>query len=1642
MDLFSASPPPEAVAAPTSCAVGDLEPPPAATPRASWRVIDGKKPDAPRSLWPALGREQLLGLNGSVTKFEANVAAIQVLQGLEAGQQPASADQRHQLVRFTGWGGLPAAFNLEGTDPSWRGRAEALQALLPADDYASARASVNNSHYTEVHVIEAMWQAVERFGFTGGRVLEPAAGVGHFLGAMPRTLAERSAVTAIEIDQISGRLLQALYAPHGADVRIAPFEKVALPENWFDLVIGNVPFGNYPVADASHKPYARFRIHNYFFGRALDLVRPGGLVCFITSTGTMEARDDAVRGHVSSQAELLGAIRLPKGAFAGIASTEVQTDILFLRKRHSGEAVSGDWLDRTMVPQELLHPRCPHKYLQINAWYAKRPQFCIGRVTQESNGYEEIPTVVFEGDLEPALAERVALLPSGVYQPAAPRVLAPVRAAVPAEAGARPGSFRLHQGRVHRVEDGALVDVHDGLNATQRARIAGLCAIRDHARALLDAQLAQDGDEGLGHLQSMLGGSYDAYVQRYGCLSTRANALAFRRDPDYPLLLSLEHYDEESDTARKAALFAQRTLRRVSAPASVGEPAEALATSVQWRGRVEPAYMAQLLSAPEHEVLAALSEAGQIFLDPTDEAWKTADEYLSGDVKEKLKQAELSGEGYRRNIEALQRVQPEDLPPASIEPRLGAVWIPAGDVEAFIHEVLEMKDCSVAYSAEAGAWSVKYPDWAARNNVKVTQEWGTRRMNAVELVLAALNVQVPTVRDPLPDSDRYIVNQDETLAAREKLGALKARFAVWAFEEAGRRERLCRIYNDLFNATRPRKFDGSHLKLPGFSRCFTLHPHQLDSVWRIVQTGNVGLFHVVGAGKTAVCVIASMEMRRLGFLSKPCHVVPNHMLASYTAEFVRLYPQASVLMAAKEDLEGDRRRELVSRIATGDWDAVVITHSSFERIRMSPQFTEDHIGEVIHEIEMAIRAEQGNDKSNRIVKQLEVQKKTWKVRLEKLQADARKDDLLTWEQLGVDGLFVDEAHLHKNLFRFTKMTRVAGLPLTNSQRAFDLYLKSRYTMQLHGNAQRGVVFATATPVANTMAEIHTMQRYLQPRRLAQLGLQQFDAWAATFGESVTALEIAPDGSGYRVHTRFARFINVPELMAIFGEVADIRTAEMLNLPVPKLRGGKPRTVACPASPALKAYVQTLVKRAEAIRNGTVKPTEDNMLAVTNDGRAAALDFRLIAPTARFDSDGKVAACAREVLAIWQRTMDFCGAQLVFCDLSSPKGGKAFSVYEDLRQRLVDAGIPEKEIAFIHDAETDAQKATLFKAVREGRVRVLLGSTGKMGVGTNVQTRLVALHHLDAPWRPCDVEQREGRILRQGNECEEVEIFRYVTEQSFDAYSWQTLETKARFIAQVMSGDKGLRSIEDVELTTLSYAEVKALASGNPMVIEKAGVDAEVAKLSTLFSVWRNQRWANESEVGRLPMLIESLEQKLVLQAEDVALVAPQTMAQIAVELGGRRIAGPDAVGDALRELVKTARAAIQGRALLSGQILGRFGGFELGLQAIGTEAVPAFFLAGRCRYDAEPYQTGPGLVSALLAALASVGEQQSRTGEQLALRRKRLDDLQLELARPFEHEARLTTLLVRQRELLKQLDLDKDEVGNASLDGEAMRQAA
>lgn len=833
-----------------------------------------------RNIWPTLTDETLGEFGGAVSKYEANVNAIMLLREIESAQRQPSLEERSILQRYTGWGGIPASFNLENRNADWLERAKRLQEMLTDSEYESAQASVNNSHYTEIHVIEAMWQAVRNFGFQGERILDPCAGIGHFLGAMPMMIAENSQITAIEIDELSGRILQQLYAPYGVDVRISPFEKTALADNWFDLVISNVPFGKYKVPDMLNRPYGRFNIHNYFFGRALDLVRPGGLVCFITSSYTLDAYNEAPRCYFASQAELIGAIRLPKGAFSRIASTEVQTDILFLRKRQHGEKVREDWLELVTLPKVLRHPHCYDVNLSINEWYAKHPHFVIGQIKRESNGYSEVPVTVFDGDLPSALRERITQLPLGIYQAAVNRTHSspqpPISASV---THAKPGSYQLHEGRIYQVERSEMRDIHDVLNTTQRARIAGMIGIRDQVRALLDAQLSDVSDTELNHLRSGLNDKYDRFATKLGFLSTRANALAFRRDPDYPLLLSLEHYDEEKGSAAKAAIFSRRTLSRVIEPTAVETSEEALVASMRWRGRVDASYMGQLLDVPETVVLGELSNQGLIFCDPTEGQWQTADEYLSGNVKEKLKQATIASQAFIANAEALKKVIPTDIEAGAIEPRLGAVWIPPADVEAFIHEVLEMTYCEIAYSAPAGAWSVKYGVYSARQNVKVTQEFGTPRMNAIELIQCALNVQVPTVQDRNPVTNAYAINKMETLAAREKLAMLKERFATWAFANAERRERLCRIYNDRFNAVRPRRFDGSHLKLPGFSQCFELHPHQKNAIWRVIQAGNTGLFHVVGAGKTAVCVASSMELRRLGFVRKPCHVVPNHMLA-------------------------------------------------------------------------------------------------------------------------------------------------------------------------------------------------------------------------------------------------------------------------------------------------------------------------------------------------------------------------------------------------------------------------------------------------------------------------------------------------------------------------------------------------------------------------------------------------------------------------------------------------------------------------------------------------------------------------------------------------------------------------------------------
>jgi N12 class adenine-specific DNA methylase len=1608
----------------------------AQSPR-GWRPTGVRAANESVVFWPEWPESAFAGLEGQATKFDANLEAIATLRALEQSARAPTLPERTALVRFTGWGGIPASFNLDGRDAAWQARAEQLRDFLSPAEYEAAKGSVNNSHYTEPLVIRWIWTALQRLGFEGGRVLEPSSGVGHFIGCMPREVATRSRITAIELDAIPGRIVKALYGPAGVDVRIQGLESAALADESFDLVVSNVPFGDYQVSDGRNRPYSRFSIHNWFVGKALDLVRPGGLVCFITSAYFMDARSEAARAHVASQADLVAAFRLPRGTFERLASTDVQSDTVILRKRASTSGPSrADWVDLAFVPDELRHPACHEKWMQVNAWYVRHPQHVLGLIDKVSRGYEAVPTAVLDGELGLALERALPLIPTGVYAP--PATTHRRAKAIDAPAGARPGSFVLHEGRIHTVQEGELVDVNDKTNATARQRIRGMCEIRDLARRLLGAQLDDASEGEITSLRQRLNASYDRFVAKHGWLTNRANALAFRRDPDYPLLLSLEHYDDEKEAATKADIFRKRTVARIVEPTRAAEPDEALAHSMQWRGRVDPEYMASLLQAEPADVTSELEGRGLIYRNPDDGDYETADAYLSGNVKRKLQAALAAGPAYAHNVAALEKVIPEDLLPAAIEPRLGAVWIPAEVVEHFMRDVLKLPSTQVRYLAKAGTWSVKVDTWEAGRNVTCSQEFGTARMNAVELVQHALNVQTPTVRDPHPELDTYVVNKPETLAAREKLGMLKERFSAWAYEDAPRRERLCRIYNDLFNCTRPRQFDGSHLKLPGFSRCFDLRAKQRNAIWRIVQSGNTGLFHAVGAGKTAVLVAASMELRRLGLVSKPAHVVPNHLLEQYTAEFVRLYPCAAVLMATKEDLATDRRREFVSRIATGDWDAIVMTHSTFELLAMSVEFTTRHIKAIVHDLEMAVRATKADDRSNRIVKQLERMKKAWKVRLERLQNQPRKDDFLTWESLGIDWLGCDEAHLFKNLWRHTKMSRVAGLPLANSQRAFDLYLKTRYTASLHDGQQRGVVLSTATPVANSMAEIHTFQRYLQPQTLEALGLEQFDAWAATFGETVTALELAPDGSGYRLNTRFARFINVPDLMTVFYEIGDVQTKEMLDLPVPRLKGQKPRTVTCPASAALRDYVRSLVKRAERIKTGQVDPRSDNMLSVTNDGRKAALDLRLIDSASAFDTEGKVAKCAHEVHGIWQRTLVFKGTQLVFCDLSTPKGGKEFSVYEDLRDNLVYRGIPADEIAFVHDADTDAQKARLFRRVREGLVRVLLGSTSKMGVGTNVQKRLVALHELDCPWRPCDVEQREGRILRQGNECEEVEIIRYVTEGSFDAYSWQTVLTKAKFIAQVMSGDKGLRSIDDVELATLSYAEVKALASGNPKVIEKAGVDADIARYSTLFSVWRNQRYANESEVANLPMRIESSARLLAALTADAESAEPLLRGELRATIRGRERSGQDDLGEALRIIMVAARSNSVRSA--TEELAGKIGRFELCVLIAREFENTHLYLRGEATHDCSPYRTAAALYAEVVKTMKAMELRRSDAETRLAALRRRLEDLRDELAKPFEHEERLTALLMRQRDLASELDLDKDEAGTQGL--EATEEAA
>jgi N12 class adenine-specific DNA methylase len=1553
--------------------------------------------------------EDRLGDGSLKQKCRDNFAAIEVVRLLDSQGRAASDEEKQVLVKYVGWGGIPQVF-ASPFSTEWKAEGERLKALLTSEEYAAARASTLNAHYTSATVISAIYNAVERIGFTHGRVLEPALGIGNFFGLMPGEMSARSRLTGVEIDPLTAKIARQLYPD--ADIRPQGFETAAFGDGSFDLAISNVPFGDYKLHDPSFNEH-NFLVHDYFFAKAAEKVRPGGLLALVTSKGTLDKVNSSSRGYLADKVDFIGAIRLPNTAFKRNANTEVTTDIVFLRRLAAGEKPTGPtWLNLAE------HANRDGAVFQINEYFAANPHMMLGHMANAGTMYRsnEPALVADDRDLSAALAEAVAALPQGIYRTAERDISELNRETIIATDDVKENAFALHDDVITIRTGSTLTPVANLPDETAR-RIRGLIRVRGAVREVLCTQLADRTEDEIVEARRQLNSLYDHFVSRFGSINDSPNRRAFRGDPDLPLLCSLEDYDNDTKRATKASIFRERTIQR-SQRRRVAESAhDALILSLNEIGRVDLARMGALLSRTPDEFLPELK--GLLYRNPETQHWETEDQYLSGDVRVKLQTARAAAATdatYEENVTALEAVQPEDLTASEIDARLGAVWIPAADVEAFAKSLLGADGITVSHAAALGTWFVR-GDFNARGTIANTTEWGTMRYSALDLIQDALNLKTPTVYDRDRKNDTVVINAQETEAARDRLEKIKERFKTWIWGDDERRERLCRKYNDEFNSVRLRVFNGSHLTLPSSSEQITLHAHQKNAVWRIVQSDNTLLAHVVGAGKTYTMVAAGIELKRLGLATKPMFVVPNHMLAQFSSELLTLYPTANILVAGKDDFEASRRARLFSRIATGNWDAVIVTHASFEKIPVSLRTRRDFIARQIDEIETAIREERA-DRGTRLVKELERVKKRLTVKLEALSAEQKKDNTLTFEELGIDRLFIDEAHKFKNLFYVTKMTRVAGLPQTASERAFDLFLKVQHIQEKNNGA--GVVFATGTPISNTMAEMFTMQRYLQMHTLRRNSLQHFDSWAGTFGEAVTSMELSPDGSGYRLQSRFARFVNVPELMQQFRQVADVQTAEMLKLPVPKLDQGRPITVSAPTSPELKRFVDQLVKRTEKIKSGRVDPRDDNMLKITTEGRKAALDTRLVLPHVRDNPDSKTNNAVEKIHQIWLDSAPTKGAQLVFCDLSTPQPDtRWFSVYDDVRTKLIDRGIPAGEIAFMQDANDDASKATLFRSVREGKVRVLLGSTLKMGEGTNVQTRLVALHHLDAPWRPADIEQREGRIIRQGNQNEYVKIFRYVTEGSFDAYMWQTLETKCRFIAQVMTGDATVRRAEDVDSAALTYAEVKAIASGNPLVIEKATIDAEVMRLTRLKRQHAESLYQMRYRIKRLGDSAQILEREIANIREDLRTRTSTRGDNFSMTVKNEPFTDRVTAG---RAVVFTAAAV---KPFESSKAVGSIGGFPISVERFGERIT--LLIHGKHSYRANVSDSATGTVASLEHALDSFEDRLSERETELAQSRRQSADLAKQLDQPFEHEEKLATATKRQQEIITALDITKNQ---------------
>lgn len=1560
--------------------------------------------------------DDALGHGGPKTKFRMNIDAIQTLKAIESEQRLATANEQEVLSRYVGWGGCADAF--DETKENWSSEYAELKDLLTEEEYESARASVLNAHYTSPAVIKAIYKAIENMGFRTGNILEPSCGIGNFFGLLPESMAG-SKLYGVELDGITGRIAKQLY--QSANIAIQGYEETALPDSFFDVAIGNVPFGDYGVADKRYDKN-HFLIHDYFFAKTLDKVRPGGIIALVTSSGTMDKKNPSVRKYIAQRADLLGAVRLPNNAFLANAGTGVVADILFLQKRDRPIEIEPDW----------IHLGKTDGGFTINQYFVDDLGMILGELSEESTQYgKQAVTVkpIAGAELPKQLSDAIANIHAEITEPEQlEEAEEGIGESIPADPNVRNFSFAVVDGDIYYRENSIMHKVE--LSVTAENRIKGMVKIRDCTRKLIEYQLEGYSDDLIRQEQQTLNRLYDEFTAQYGLLNSRANNTAFSDDSSYCLLCSLEVLDENGALVRKADMFSKRTIRQQEPVTSCDTAADALAVSLSEKAKVDLQYMGKLAGKTEEQLTEDL--AGIIFFNPSSEQYETADEYLSGDVRWKLRLLkEIDNPKYTANMEALKKVQPNNLTASEIDVRLGATWIPPEDIQRFVIELLKpayyaSSKIKVHYSRLTAQWNIsgKTSDYG---NVTANVTYGTKRINAYKIIEETLNLKDVRIFDTVYDEssgEKRILNRNETVLAQQKQQLIKDAFRDWIWEEPDRRDRLTTLYNTKFNSIRPREYDGSHIRFVGMNPEITLRPHQVNAVARVIYGGNTLLAHVVGAGKTFTMAASAMESKRLGLCQKSLFVVPNHLTEQWAAEFLQLYPSANILVATKKDFETRNRKKFCSRIATGDYDAVIIGHSQFEKIPMSLERQRAILQTQLDEIIDGISEAKRENAERFTIKQMEKSRRSIKLKLDKLNDQTRKDDVVTFEELGVDRLFVDEAHSFKNLFLYTKMRNVAGLSQTEALKSSDLFMKCRYMDELTGN--RGIVFATGTPISNSMTEMYTMQRYLQYDALRSHGLQHFDAWASTFGETITAMELAPEGTGYRAKTRFARFYNLPELITMFRQVADVQTADMLKLPVPE---AEYHNEVIKPSKFQKNMVDSFAERAEKVRNGMVDATVDNLLKITNDGRKLALDQRLTDELLPDDPESKVNMCLGNIHRIWEASKAQKSTQLVFCDLSTPHGDGKFNVYDDLKAKLVRMGIPETEIAFIHDAKTETQKAALFTNVRSGNVRILLGSTAKMGAGTNVQKRLIAEHHLDIPWRPSDIEQREGRILRQGNENSKVDIFRYVTENTFDSYMWQTIESKQKFISQIMTSKSPVRSCEDVDETALSYAEIKALATGNPYIREKMDLEIEVSRLKLVKANYLSQKYMLEdSLLKHYPKEIRLTQERINGYEADIALYGRHKSEDFpGMLLYGTHYAEKKEAGTAILEACKAMTSP-------EPKEVGSYRGFTLLLSYDIVAKVFRMTLRGELSHTVELGSDIHGNIQRIENMLESLPSRLSACEKALATLKEQMENAKAEVEKPFEQEQELSEKAARLAELNALLNMDKRE--NAALDAE------